>query len=162
MPRGATPTCDCGACEKCRRRAYMREYMRARRATNPLSETEKQRARERAARWRIENPDRERANARRTGQTDARKEYMRRYRQENRARLNAADLARYHSSPEEKKKWRARRLVNEAIKRGGLDRGPCETCGLTPAEGHHDDYDRPLDVRWLCKTHHAETHRMAA
>lgn len=23
---------------------------------------------------------------------------------------------------------------------------------------HHEDYDRPLDVRWLCARHHADVH----
>lgn len=32
---------------------------------------------------------------------------------------------------------------------------PCEVCG-TPAEAHHDDYSRPLEVRWLCSVHHKE------
>lgn len=39
-----------------------------------------------------------------------------------------------------------------------LDRKPCEVCGATKVEAHHDDYTKPLDVRWLCKRHHAEVH----
>ena len=35
---------------------------------------------------------------------------------------------------------------------------PCEVCGVTPANAHHDDYARPLDVRWLCDTHHNRLH----
>jgi hypothetical protein len=36
---------------------------------------------------------------------------------------------------------------------------PCEVCGKQPAEAHHGDYNKPLEVRWLCKTHHAMLHR---
>jgi hypothetical protein len=34
-------------------------------------------------------------------------------------------------------------------------------CGRK-GERHHDNYDRPLEVRWLCRTHHSEVHRRTA
>lgn len=52
----------------------------------------------------------------------------------------------------------ARRLVANAVKSGALVRRPCEVCGLAKAEAHHDDYTKPLVVRWLCRTHHVEHH----
>jgi len=50
------------------------------------------------------------------------------------------------------------KLTHKAIAGGLLTRGPCEECGKTPAEGHHDDYEKPLSVRWLCRLHHKGHH----
>lgn len=55
-------------------------------------------------------------------------------------------------------KYRARTAVGNAIRDGRLIRLPCEVCGHPKTEGHHDDYSRPLDVRWLCKEHHEAFH----
>lgn len=60
-------------------------------------------------------------------------------------------------------KW----VAQKAIRRGVLIVGPCEVCGLQPyssngrqrIHAHHDDYNKPLSVRWLCKTHHDEWHK---
>lgn len=70
----------------------------------------------------------------------------------------AAAVARYKAS--NAKKARVREQVRGAIERGDLDRGPCEVCGAHEVEGHHDDYDAPLEVRWLCKLHHDDWHRV--
>lgn len=62
-------------------------------------------------------------------------------------------------SHREAEKWTARARVTKAIAAGQLTRLPCEVCGVANTQGHHDDYSKPLDVRWLCSTHHAEHHR---
>jgi hypothetical protein len=56
-------------------------------------------------------------------------------------------------------KRRAHLIVSGAIRSGKLVRSPCEVCGNEAAQAHHDDYGKPLEVRWLCTTHHAEWHR---
>lgn len=53
----------------------------------------------------------------------------------------------------------AYRQVRAAVKDGRLVRAACEVCGDPLAEAHHDDYDAPLAVRWLCRRHHQEWHR---
>lgn len=53
----------------------------------------------------------------------------------------------------------AHNAVHRALKAGKLKRQSCEVCGCSDVEGHHDDYSKPLEVRWLCKKHHAEVHR---
>jgi len=55
-------------------------------------------------------------------------------------------------------KNKARRLVNRAIKAGVLTKQSCEVCRSLIVEAHHENYDKPLEVRWLCKDHHLEAH----
>ena len=56
-------------------------------------------------------------------------------------------------------KCRARTAVSNAIRDGRMIPQPCERCGKDPAEAHHDDYNKPLTIRWLCKSHHWEHHK---
>lgn len=54
----------------------------------------------------------------------------------------------------------ARSYANVYQRRGKLKPQPCEIPGcLIPAQKHHDDYSKPLEVRWLCRNHHLEHHR---
>jgi hypothetical protein len=56
--------------------------------------------------------------------------------------------------------------VAKAVRAGKLVPKPCEVCGASgkardgrrAIHAHHDDYTKPLDVRWLCKKHHDELH----
>jgi ribosomal protein S27AE len=48
--------------------------------------------------------------------------------------------------------------TSNAIRDGRLIRKPCESCGDANVDAHHDDYTRPLDVRWLCRRHHLAVH----
>jgi hypothetical protein len=48
--------------------------------------------------------------------------------------------------------------VASALNNGSLVRQPCEVCGRKYAVAHHDDYSKPLDVRWLCLSHHRQHH----
>jgi hypothetical protein len=70
---------------------------------------------------------------------------------------DAAKVRWSHSHPNEK---RAHAAVGNALRDGILTRKPCEVCGVSDhVEAHHDDYTKPLDVRWLCDPHHKEHHK---
>lgn len=86
-------------------------------------------------------------------------ERSRRYYQEHRE-VHRARCARYSRRVGYATgvKPRTHKMVRAAIKRGDLMRQPCEICGSQPTEAHHDDYSKPLDVRWLCHQHHMEHH----
>ena len=74
------------------------------------------------------------------------------------ATVNKPRLGTGYSLEEKKKRAAARSTLNNAIKLGKMTRGRCETCSEI-AEAHHDDYDRPLKVRWFCQHHHDLHHK---
>lgn len=51
-------------------------------------------------------------------------------------------------------RYAARIAVGVAVRNGQLTKQPCEVCGNPKAEAHHDDYTKPLEVRWFCNQHH--------
>jgi hypothetical protein len=65
----------------------------------------------------------------------------------------------YYSTRGQRAKLIARRYINTQIQRGKLKRQPCEVCGCLETQAHHNDYDKPMDIRWLCKEHHDALHR---
>lgn len=56
-------------------------------------------------------------------------------------------------------KRKAITMVNNAIRDKRLFKEPCEVCGTEERlHAHHDDYLKPLNVRWLCASHHRQWH----
>lgn len=53
---------------------------------------------------------------------------------------------------------RAHGILAAALRKGTVKRGTCEECGSFRVDGHHDDYSKPLEVRWLCRRHHRALH----
>jgi hypothetical protein len=50
----------------------------------------------------------------------------------------------------------ARVILNNHVRNGKIIRQPCSVCGDPKSQAHHDDYAKPLDVKWLCFKHHRE------
>jgi hypothetical protein len=71
-----------------------------------------------------------------------------------------------------KKKWQsgnpdkraAHILLNNAVKRGKIEKPEiCENCGFKSSKprsihAHHEDYTKPLEVKWLCVACHKREH----
>jgi hypothetical protein len=56
------------------------------------------------------------------------------------------------------KKYKAHCMVNNQKRAGNISEQPCEICKELKVVAHHDDYDKPLNVRWLCQSHHKQWH----
>ena len=96
--------------------------------------------------------------------------YLRRWRREH------PDRVREHSRAArqrlDRQHLRARWVVADAVRRGRLvPPSHCTDCGDEPGvdtlgrrriEAHHAEYERPLDVEWLCRDCHLGRHRRAA
>jgi hypothetical protein len=60
---------------------------------------------------------------------------------------------------EDKRRQAAHSAVAKAIRSGVLTRTPCIRCGAEKVEGHHEDYDKQLEVMWLCTPCHKQRHK---
>lgn len=92
-----------------------------------------------------------------TANRKAKVEYYREYDRQRGNRQDLSDLHRYRE--ENPKKYAAHVRVGNAIRDGILVPKPCEVCGGLKVHGHHTDYDKPLDVMWLCSEHHVAWHK---
>ena len=59
---------------------------------------------------------------------------------------------------EDARRDRCHNAAIRAIKSGKLKRLPCMVCGEEKTHAHHEDYDKPLDVMWLCPRCHSQHH----
>lgn len=93
----------------------------------------------------------------------ARLDYYRAYDRERAKRPERRKL-----SIEQSRKWRsedrrrmaAHNAVTRAIRSGKLERMACQRCGREDhVFGHHESYDRKLDVTWLCQPCHKQRHK---
>ena len=85
-------------------------------------------------------------------------EKYRKYDRERGSRRTSEDLRIYRL--ENPGKYRAHQAVSKAIRNGLLFSEPCCECGrIEDVHAHHDDYSKPLNVRWLCPPCHKDWHK---
>lgn len=106
----------------------------------------KRMSRERAKKWRANNPEKHVI-------------YTREWRK---AHKEACKLHRKKSFLKSIEQHHAHGAIYEALLHGKIEKpNICEGCGIdnTYLHGHHADYEKRLDVKWLCRKCHAKTHK---
>lgn len=97
--------------------------------------------------------------------------YFRAYREANREKLRAYNRAynkrwRKEHGYHNEAKWRdehptqvaAQQKLRRNLIKGKVKKYWCEVCHDHNTVAHHDDYRKPLEVRWLCRLHHRKWH----
>lgn len=91
------------------------------------------------------------------------KAYQKEYSTREHVKARRAERERQRArDPRHRHKVMARQMARRAIAAGRLTRQPCEYCGAVKTDAHHEDYSKPLEVRWLCRPCHASEHRASA
>ena len=75
----------------------------------------------------------------------------------DRIQLSAALTKKWRA--EDRRRSAAHSAVSRAIRSGALVQEPCKTCGSAKSVGHHEDYDKPLEVIWMCAPCHVRHHQ---
>jgi ribosomal protein S27AE len=60
------------------------------------------------------------------------------------------------NNPEKRK---AHIIVGNALRNGLLKKEKCITCGSMESLAHHEDYNKPMNILWLCRKCHAMRHK---
>ena len=97
------------------------------------------------------------ARANNPGRVKARYDYS-----QTEAGIESGNRAKTKWSDSNKKKVWVTNCVNNAVRDGKMSKPDCcQSCGVAARriEGHHDDYDRPLAVLWLCSSCHRKWHK---
>jgi len=145
--------CKCNECKRCKNRIKAKLW----RENNPNHLKKyyidnKERINAVSQNWKDDNREEVR---------DYNREYSKEYRERPGVTEKTTEWDRERrKKPEHRERILARKKLQQAVRRGTIERQSCEVCGATEGvHGHHEDYKKPYDVIWLCITHHAEVHR---
>lgn len=89
------------------------------------------------------------------------KERIDRYKTEEPDKYKKYVMQKLNWAKKNKHKKNAHNIVARALMNGNITRPlSCEVCGSSSKlQAHHNDYNRPLEVVWLCVPCHAKAHK---
>lgn len=176
-------------CSRCGLEKDEKEYFKAKKGFQSwCKRCNRERSREREAADPKKHKEKERLRDAARNDTDERKEWRKKHQAENRQRISVAAREYYLKNNDRlnecARKWRSenKEIINEANKRHHakvpLKRAArkfvsyaiaakvisrpnaCEICSKScNPEAHHEDYTKPLEVKWICRQCHGFLHR---
>lgn len=148
-------------CKTCETEKELSEFYVHKRMADGHLNICKECVKQRIAKHRAENIDRIREYDKKRGNLEhrvlARKQY---------SKTDAGKLAKQRGMRKYNKqhplRYASHIIIGNAVRDGLLHKpNTCSECESTKnIEGHHDDYTKPMDVRWLCEKCHKQWHRL--
>ncbi len=83
-------------------------------------------------------------------------------REYDRERFQTEHRKKYHTKKTKEhrlrhpEKYKARTWVSNALRDRRLIKQACCVCGSLNSTAHHEDYNKPMEVVWVCQKHHRE------
>lgn len=148
-------------CNKCKRQLPYADFLKNKTKAEGIAYICKECHREASRNYRKKNLEKDMLRCRLYGRNNKETERVKgkAYRQVNKKRLAQKAKERHEIDP---RKRSCRYAVFSAVKRGDLVIGSCADCSKTQKEtridAHHENYDKPLEVVWLCKSCHSIRH----
>ena len=83
-----------------------------------------------------------------------RKVMSKRYYSSDKGKLKIAEQSKRYN----KLNGRCNKIIYNAIKENKILKGICMVCKEAKTDAHHENYNKPLEVLWLCRKHHKQLH----
>ena len=146
-------------CKKCHRE-YQREHQKEYQIEYYKLQKNNDEYKERCKKYRENNKEK----IRDYGKTEESKKYHREYQRKNNKTRKYKEkhkkyFSDYYKKPENRIKQLCRLRTSLMVKKGEIIILLCQICGELKVEAHHDNYNKPTNVMWLCVKHHKELHR---
>lgn len=142
-------------CKKCGKEKQIDDFPKHKQCRAGVINTCKNCQKEYLKQWKKKNPDKIKKYNKTRNETGIGRKCLREWQKKNKDKIKQ-NLSR----PEVRLKHLARLTLNNSIKLGKTKRMFCEICGEEKSEAHHEDYNKPLEVMWLCNKHHRELHKL--
>jgi hypothetical protein len=141
-------------CPSCQSEKSISEFYKDRSKKDGVCHSCKDCQKAKIVKWNHKNPDKKYLHYKRwyDKNTGALKEYR-----EGRKEIHNRNTVRWIKN--NKNKVRTHIDVRNALRNGLIAKLPCSVCGSVNVQGHHEDYDKSLEVIWLCLQHHKDIHR---
>jgi hypothetical protein len=77
----------------------------------------------------------------------------------NSLKANFSNIEVINKAKNQHRAQNAYKLIQRLLKKGRIKKSNCIFCGDQDTVAHHKDYNKPLDIIWMCRADHVKYHQ---